>query len=228
MRTAISLLAIWASVSPVQAGVLEDCTQDSDWWLRVTACTEAINSGEWQGRRASWAYSNRAVAYAALGNYIAAFDDHREAVKLDPSNPRARNNKANSHADFREYERALKEYDRAISLQPGYLNAHFNRADVLLATDKIEAAIDDYSVVIKEVPDFGDAYAGRAEARCRLRQTEGSVTDRLAAIEFEALTREEVEQYLGEKGYLKLGGVEEISPKRFQAALTDWTASGCP
>lgn len=228
MRTAVFALLLCSSVGTATAGTLEDCTQDTDWWLRVQACTDAIASGEWEGRRASWAHSNRAVAYAALGNYIEAFDDHRQAVKLDPSNARARNNKANSHADFREYDRALREYNRAISLQPGYLNAHFNRAGVFMATSEFQAAIADYSVVLKDVPDFGDAYAGRAEARCRIEDTAASVDDRLAAIEFEALTPDEVTQYLIEKGYLTAADASGIESAAFRSALTAWTASGCP
>lgn len=207
--------------------MLAGCTQTDDWWKRVAACTEAIESGRWPGATASWAYSNRAVAYAALGDYIAAFDDHEAAVKLDPTNATARNNKANSHADFREYQRALAEYAAAIRLRPGYVNAHFNRASVLFAIGKPGDAQADYTIVIDAMPEFGDAYAGRAEARCRLGEVDGSVTDRLQAIELGTLTDEAVADYLRSKGYLGLA-TEVIPDDGLRAALTEWTLAGCP
>jgi len=209
------------------AGTLEDCTQQDDWWLRVDACSKAIDSGQYEGRRASWAYSNRAVAYAALGDYIAAFDDHERAVKLDPTNAKARNNKANSHADFREYDRALREYTRAIELSPGYTNAYFNRAGVYLATGAYTEAAGDYSIVITTADDFGDAYAGRAEALCQLGSVDDAVNDRLTAIRLDTLPLEEVARYLTETGYLSEGS-DASDDSAFTSALTEWTAAGCP
>lgn len=227
-RTAALTGALFLVSGTAPASTLDDCTQQDDWWLRVEACTEAIDSGKYVGLRASWAYSNRAVAYAALGNYISAFDDHEKAVKLNPSDAKARNNKANSHADFREYNRALRDYTKAIELAPGYLNAHFNRAGVYIATGAYAEAIGDYSIVIKAVPDFGDAFAGRAEARCQLGEVDGSLEDRLAAIELETLTTAEVTGYLRETRYLPETLPDPVDPETFDAALAEWTQAGCP
>ena len=221
------LIAVALLVSPARAGVLEDCTQTGDWWLRIKACTEAIESGRWPGASASWAYSNRAVAYAALGNPLSAFDDHNQAVKLDPANASARNNKANTHADFREYKRAISEYSAAIRLRPDYANALFNRAGVYYATGQNAEAAADYSAVINLVPEFGDAYAGRAEARCRLGEVATSVEDRQNAIRLETLSAEAVAGYLQEKGYLA-AIPEPLTPAALDAALLAWTEKGCP
>ena len=210
---------------PVSAGVVEDCTQDGDWWLRVRACTEALDSGRWEGRRAAWAHSNRAVAFAALGDYISAFDDHDAAVRLDPTDARARNNKANSHADFREYDRALREYAAALRIDPGYLNAYFNRADVLLNMGRDAEAAADYTVVIDAVPGLGEARAGRAAARCRIGDVGGSIEDRKAAVELGALERAALEAHLAEKGYLRTSEPELAT---LDLALKEWTAAGCP
>lgn len=212
---------------PARASVLEQCTQSNDWWQRVSACTEAIESGKWPGAAASWAYSNRAVAYAELGDYIAAFDDHEQAVRLDPTNAVARNNKANSHAEFREYKRALSEYAAAIRLRPGYVNAHFNRAGVHVALGQHLEAVADYSVVIQERSDFGAAYAGRAEALCLLGEYERSVADRLSAIDHGALTTVAVADYLRATGYLGLA-TEAAPADGIKTALTNWTRAGCP
>ena len=221
------VLALLLLASPARAGVLEDCTQTGDWWLRINACTEAIEGGRWPGATASWSYSNRAVAYAALGDYLSAFDDHTEAVRLDPTNASARNNKANTHADFREYRRAIADYSAAINLRPDYANALFNRAGVYFAVGEDANAVADYAAVIALLPDFGDAFAGRAEAYCRMGETENSVSDRLKAVQLGALLAESVAGYLQEKGYL--GAVPEpLTEEGLREPLREWTAKGCP
>lgn len=204
-----------------RANMVQECTQQQDWWMRIAACTEVIESGDWPGRRAAWAYSNRAVAHTALGAYIDAFDDHERAVKLDPSSATARNNKANAHARFREYDRALAEYSAAIRLRPGYVSAHFNRAGVLVALGRDREAAEDYAAVIAARPDLGAAYAGRAEALCRTGEVDGSVTDRLEALEHGGLTPALVEAHLQETGYLR-------DDTDLEDALKAWTQAGCP
>lgn len=221
----IACLALCAATMlpspPAEADVVQECTQKGDWWLRVTACTQALESGRYAGRSAAWAYSNRAVAHVALGQYIQAFDDHREAIRLDPASATARNNKANAHARFREYDRALEEYSAAIRLRPGYVSAHFNRAGVHVALGQDAEAIADYSSVISARPDLGAAFAGRAEARCRTGDVDGSVSDRLSALELGALTPDLIAGHLTETGYLR-------AETELEGALGAWTRAGCP
>lgn len=208
------------------AGTLEDCTQDEDWWLRIRACSEAIESGRWEGAAASWAYCNRAVARAALGEHLAAFEDHERAVALNPADAVAYNNKANSHADFREYGRALKGYGRALELRPDYVSARYNRAGVHLVLGDFAAAAADYTAAIEAEPAFGEAWAGRAEAACRQGLVARSVADRMRAIGLGALTGDETAAYLRETGYLD--EPDPVPPDRLEAGLRAWTAAGCP
>ena len=226
-RIGLGALLVWITAGgSAWADVQSDCTQTDDWWLRIQACTEAIESPRWSGAAGAWAYSNRAVAHAELGNYLSAFDDHEKAVKLNPTDAAARNNKGNSHAQFREYDRAIREYSAAIRLRSGYTNARFNRADTYLAMGDYAAAVEDYSVVIKDDAEAGDAWAGRAEARCQLGEAEPSTQDRLQAVRLGVPDISSMAAYLREKGYLstsEASGIEDIAP-----ALRDWTFAGCP
>lgn len=211
---------------PAVAGVQEDCTQTKDWWLRIQACTEAIETPRWAGAGGAWAYSNRAVAHAELGNYLSAFDDHEKAVKLNPSDAAARNNKGNSHARFREYDRAVAEYSSAIRLKSGYTTAHYNRADTYLAMSDYLNAAEDYSVVIDADADAAEAWAGRAEALCQIGDHTNSAQDRLQALRLGVPALPEMASYLFETGYLsvpEVGGLSEI-----ETPLTEWTVAGCP
>ncbi|MFK7945056.1 MAG: tetratricopeptide repeat protein [Paracoccaceae bacterium] len=221
VRRVVLVIVVLLTALPSRADVVKDCTQTGDWWLRVSACSEAIDSGKYPGNRAAWAYSNRAVAHTELGSYIDAFDDHRNAIKLDPTSATARNNKANAHARFREYDRAIAEYSAAIRLKPGYASAHFNRAGVHVALGQDAKAAADYSAVIKARPELGAAYAGRAEALCRTGAIEKSVGDRLKALELGALTDTLISSHLTETGYLR-------DSLDLHAALRAWTAAGCP
>ncbi len=218
-----------ASIAASRAELIEGCSQIDDAWRRIDVCSAAIESGYWPGGRASWAHSNRAVAYAELGDYISAFDDHERAVALDSTNATARNNKANSHADFREYDRALDEYANAIRLRPGYLNAHFNRAGVLMSLGRYDEARQDYDAVLAAEPDIGEAYAGRADAHCAAGDVAASIADREAAIGTGVLAQADFVAYLSEKGYAaRADASDEIDDELFLKALTDWTAAGCP
>ncbi|MEL7153844.1 MAG: hypothetical protein AAFN51_08670 [Pseudomonadota bacterium] len=211
--------------SPAFADVQSNCTQTEDWWLRIEACTQAIESPRWSGAAGAWAYSNRAVAHAELGNYLSAFDDHEKAVMLNPSDAAARNNKGISHALFREYDRAIREYSAAIQLRAGYTNAFFNRADTYLAMGEYALAVEDYTTVIAGNAEAADAFAGRSEASCQLGDTDRSAEDRLQALRLGVPEVSDMADYLTEKGYLgsATGDIEQIAP-----ALREWTNAGCP
>lgn len=215
------------SAPPALANAQAECTQTEDWWLRIKACSEAIESPRWTGPAAAWAYSNRAVAHAELGNYLSAFDDHRKAVALNPTDPAARNNKGNSHARFREYDRAVSEYSAALQLRPDYTNARYNRADTFLAMGDYPSAIDDYTAVIAADSDAAGAWAGRSEARCQLRDTAPSLQDRIEALKLGLPALEDMAAYLTETGYLGVDGVAD-SVDNLEPALREWTLAGCP
>ena len=219
------VFSLMVASTSVSADVQSDCTQTDDWWLRIQACSEAIDSARWSGAAGAWAYSNRAVAHAELGNYLSAFDDHEKAVKLNPSDAAARNNKGNSHARFREYDRAIAEYSAAIRLRGGYTTARYNRADTYLAMSDYRNAVEDYSAVIDADADAAEAWAGRAEALCQLGESAQSTTDRLQALRLGVPEVSEMSSYLNEKGYLS-NAAENIAG--IESALADWTRAGCP
>jgi len=216
-------LAVVMLAGPVPAEPVEGCIAAEDPWARIAACTAVIESGDWPGASAAWAYSNRAVAHAALGNPIAAFADHDRAVALDPSDPVALNNRANSHAAFREFDRAMRDYDRALALDPGYVNARFNRAGLRLTLRRFEVAAADYAAVLERAPDFAAAHLGLAQAHCGSGAVEASIAARRAAIAAGALSRETVIERLRRTGYLTAAGGADLD-----AALRRWTEAGCP
>ncbi|MBY8976504.1 tetratricopeptide repeat protein [Rhodobacteraceae bacterium NNCM2] len=219
------LFALILGTTPASADMVEDCAGADDPWTRLAACTEVIESGEWTGSRAGWAYSNRAVAHAALKNHLDAFDDHDKAIRLDPRNPRAWNNRATSHAAFREYDRALADYARALSLDPAYVNALVNRASVYDEIGRPADALADYDRAIELDAANGaptdDLRFLRADAACQLGEVEASIADRMPAFESGRFPRDAMAEVLTNSGYLT-GGAS------FDTALAEWTRAGCP
>ena len=94
----LSLIAVVVFVSslsaPARAGMAEDCVQERDWDLMIGGCTAVIRSGQWQGKDLAWAYHNRGVTYADLGEYRRAIEDFGQALRLDPSHAKAYNGRA--------------------------------------------------------------------------------------------------------------------------------------
>lgn len=221
--TAALLMVFRTSVAT--ADMVSDCASAEDAWARLAACTEVIDSEMWTGRRVGWAYSNRAVAHARLGNDIQAFDDHNRAIELDPSNPKAWNNRATSHAAFGEYDRALADYDRALQLDPGYLNALVNRASLQFEMGKPRDAMADYDRAIELAAARDQAHEDlrflSADVACKLGLVDQSIADRQPAFTSGTYSREEMTKTLNEAGYVANGD-------SFDTALRAWTEAGCP
>lgn len=229
----LSVVVVILAPALAWAETAEACAGDGDAWSRLSACTQVIEGGEWPGARAAWAYSNRAMAHAELGNHLDAFEDHDTALKLDPGNPRAWNNRATSHARFREYDRAFRDYDRALALDPGYVNALINRASLNAETGRAEEAWADYGAAIALESEAGRDVAGlaflQADAACGLGRAQESIAGRQPAFESGLFSREEMAATLANTGYLARGADLDTTEGRaaFDAALARWTAAGC-
>lgn len=233
-RLALLLMLALTGASPTAADdtasdPAERCASAPDAWARLTACGEIIDSADWPGAFAAWAYSNRAMAHSELGNHLAAFDDHDKAIELDGSDPRAWNNRGTSHAAFREYDRALADYRRALELDPDYVTALLNRASLFLELGRAAEARADYDraagIEGARGADISIIEFLRADASCRLGDAAASLEDRLNAIAGGAFARTEMRRTLVETGYLRAGAEDDAS---FIAALDRWTQAGCP
>ena len=116
----LSLIAVVVFLSalaaPARAGMVGDCGQQYDRDLQISGCTAAIRSGQWQGKDLAWAYTNRGVAYADLGEYRRAIDDYDQALRLDPGNAIAYTGRANARCRSGHVEAALDDRMQALRL----------------------------------------------------------------------------------------------------------------
>jgi Flp pilus assembly protein TadD len=120
---------------------------------------------------------------------------------------------------------ARQAHARAFALDSGSLVTFSNRGVTMLALGETAAAIADFDSALAIAPDDATFLANRAAAKCRAGDVEGSVTDRLAAVELDDTTRGELEAAMAASGFE--GGLGAGAPDP-AGALAQWTAAGCP
>jgi tetratricopeptide (TPR) repeat protein len=92
--------------------------------MAVDACTSAISSGLWGGYDLAWAFTNRGIAYASLGQIASALADFNQAIALKPNDWAARLNRGFALGALGKFPDAIRDYDVAISVRPNDANAY--------------------------------------------------------------------------------------------------------
>lgn len=220
------MIALLLSPAPAAAGVIEDCVQSADRALQIAACTQAIDSGRWEGPELAWAYGNRGNAYQAQRDAANAVADYTRALELDPEVALTWHNRGLVFAALGDFERALADYDQALARDPAFGAAWGSRGVANRELGRHEAALGDLDRAIELDPNGARHYQNRANVRCALGDIEGSVADRVAAIGKGFFTADLVQRVLKEKGFYS-GPVDGIFGEASVVALKDWTAGGC-
>ena len=190
------------------------------------ACRTAIESGEWAGAEAAWAWNNLGLAEAARGAYLEAIAAYDTALELDPAYVAALSNRGNAHAELGDMLAALTDHEAALAIAPKDVAALHNRAVDLEELGRHRDALTAYEAVLAVDPDHAGARIGRATANCKLGRSQSSAKARLAAIETGALDATEMQVLLQTEGFYR-GAIDGIFGKGSRAALRAWTRAGC-
>lgn len=212
--------------NPAGAGMVEDCVQSADRELQVAACTEAIESGRWEGAALAWAYGNRANAWQALRDPAKAVADYSRALDLDPDHALTWHNRGLVFAALGDHQRAIADYTEALERDPELTAAWGSRGVAYREIGHYEEALADLDRAIEMAPDTARHFQNRANVRCALRQAEGALKDRIAAIRLGHFSPELVQRVLKEKGYYN-GPVDGVFGEASVVALKAWTDAGC-
>lgn len=208
------------------AGVIEDCVQSADRELQVAACTEAIDSGRWEGSGLAWAFGNRGNAWQALRDPAQAVADYSKAIELDPEFAMTWHNRGLVFAALGDWRRAIADYNEALARDPEFATAYGSRGVAYREVGEHEAALADLDRAIELDPDAARHYQNRANVRCTLGQVDGAVEDRVKAIRLGYYSADLVQSVLKEKGYYD-GPVDGVFGEKSVAALRVWTEKGC-
>ncbi len=153
-----SLIALVLFVSslaaPARAGMVEDCAQEPDPDLGLSACTAAIQSGQLSDKALAEAYNNRGIAYSNLGDHARAIQEFDQALRLDPSLSFAFSNRGIAYSELGKYRRAFEDYDQALRLDPTLVHTRNNRGNAYASIGDYARAIADYDEALRLDPDL--------------------------------------------------------------------------
>lgn len=224
LAAALALAAL--APGPLSAGLVEDCVQSADRQLQIEACTEAIDSGRWEGEALAWAYGNRGNAWQALRDPAKAVADYSRAIDLHPEFALTWHNRGLVFAALGDHRRAIEDYTKAIELDPELATAWGSRGVAHRELGEHEAALADLNRAIELDPEGARHYQNRANVRCALGEVDGAVEDRLEAIRLGHFSPELVQGVLKDKGYYS-GPVDGAFGAASVRALRAWTEDGC-
>ena len=92
---------------------------------------------------------NLAAALQALGRREEARGEYREALRLQPADPRVHNNLGAVLKSMGRTEEALSHFREAARLNPDYANAQFNLGSTLLAQGRTQEAVEHLEEVLR-------------------------------------------------------------------------------
>lgn len=180
LRAQIALAALAASLSWSQAAkadLSQDCNQESDWNLRIAACTEVIRIETQTGADLAWAYHNRGVAFGRTGQHRQAIQDFDRAASLNPKLASIFSNRGIVYRLLGQDEQALEDFEQALRIDPGFFNAYIGRGNLYLTLGKNRRAIQDYDQAIRLNSDLASAYSNRGIAYAQLKEYQQAIQD---------------------------------------------------
>lgn len=171
---AILLIGFWSVSSFIQA---------SHWQNKIMLWSDAI---EKYPNRIPMPYNNRAIAYADSGEYEQAFDDFRQAIKIDSDYEQVYYNRGETYFQITEYDNAFADFNQAINVNPEYAKAYYGRGNVYRERGQFREALQDYQRAIELNPNFADAYYYRGYVYQNMSDMENALKNYSLAIEFDS------------------------------------------
>ncbi len=106
------------------------------------------------------AHYNLAALLQSGGNLDQAIVSYKDALRIEPANPTARNGLASALLMQDRLPDAIQELRQTLQADPQYLNARYNLARALVVTGDLTAAEAEYLAFLRQKPDDAGAQAG--------------------------------------------------------------------
>lgn len=176
---------IWLTAMPAAADDFETCGKASGEEA-IAACTRAIASGRYGGRRLAALLTNRCAEWPDLQENDKAIEDCSEALRLDPNIPDAYSNRGHAFFGKGQYDRAIADLNEAVRLSPDDAELLNNRGLAYNDSGRYDRAIEDFDRAIRLSPKLTAAFYNRGNAYRRKGQYDRSIEDYDSAIRLDA------------------------------------------
>ena len=120
-------------------------------------------------------YTARGITFEAKGDFAAAAEAYRAAMRFDPTDPSPHNNLGNVLRRTGDPDGSAAAYREAIRLDADYSPPHNGLGGVFVAKGQYQAAIDEYQEAIRLDPTSPTPHNGLGNARSMLHDTDGAV-----------------------------------------------------
>ena len=102
------------------------------------------------------AFSGRAGAYRAIGQYDRAIEDMNQAIRLSPNDADMFNNRGLAHHENGQYDRAIEDFNQTIRLAPNEAIAFYNRGMSWERKNDLQRALADFRKFSELAPSDPD------------------------------------------------------------------------
>ncbi len=110
------------------------------------------------------AYNNLGFYLSNRGDTLAAMENYRKALEINPGYEDAHNNLGYAYANLKRYPEAIAEYEKALKIRPNHVEVNNNLGNALADVGRLDEAIEHYMIVLRQKPDHADAHNGLAIA----------------------------------------------------------------
>lgn len=223
--TALAVLAALLLAPAAHADLADDCNQSFDFKLRVTACTELIETQDHTDENLAAAYTNRGRAHYALGDADKALADFDRSVELRPD-AQSYSNRGSANFTLQKLEAAQADFEKAVEIAPDYADALHNLGLIHLSAGRREKALDYFNAAIEADPNVQNTHAFRARLNCKLGHHDQSVADYLVVLSRDKRLVPQAIKSFVDKGLMEGPPGNEWDEKA-EAGLTAWVEGGC-
>ena len=147
--------AVWLAATPAAADNVDTCEKASGDEA-ITACTRAINSGQYSGRQLGALFSIRCFELNGKKESDKGIADCSQAIALNANYASAFFNRGNAYRAKGQYDRAIEDYNQAIRLHPNYAKAFYNRGISWERKNDLQRALADFKKFSELVPSDPD------------------------------------------------------------------------
>ena len=120
------------------------------------------------------------------GDFVSAIAAYTEAIRLDPTIPKAYCDRGYAYSQKGEMDNAVRDYTEGIRLEPTIPKTYCNRGNAYAQKGEMDNAIRDYTEAIRLDPEFAIAYYNRGtptESQATTRRQLPTAPRRFASIQ---------------------------------------------